>query len=250
MNVVTQSIQSDIEVTLSKTRSCLGGETTKMKTDVVGPKEEVTPKKLEPASNIDLKEIEMYFSALEQDQRRLQQLLQEEREEQEMELTALKREKCRREPGGERGDGERGCPAVCSKIYGCQQTEVDEGTQGPVSHSGEYHTPGCSNCSEQRGEYQEKHAKTSSASKDMKADRLDLKELMELEQRVRKAEVKKQLKALAKAEKKARKAERSSGKRVAKNTERKDDKVKDINPNRSWHRYICTMGCATSHRED
>ena len=81
------------------------------------------------------------------------------------------------------------------------------------------------------------------------ASQVDLKEIAELENRVRKAEEKKQMKALAKAEKKARKTERSSGKKEGKKTTR-DDKVKDIKLKRSWHCYLLTMGCATSPVED
>ena len=79
------------------------------------------------------------------------------------------------------------------------------------------------------------------------ASQIELKQIMELEIKVRKAEEKKQLKALAKAERKARKAKRSSGKKEGKKTTR-DDKVKDLK--RYWHRYLLTMGCATAPVED
>ncbi|XP_041942621.1 uncharacterized protein LOC121705614 [Alosa sapidissima] len=178
----------------------------------------------------DLKELNEYFTALEKSRRNLQQLLQEEREEQVMELRALERERVQERAEWERERVEREealLSALISMAISRQKLMKEIRSQPATLYS-----------------------PSSSACKDMEADQLILKQLMELESKVREAEGKKQLKALAKAEKKARKVERRSGKNKAKKTQKKDDQVKAIKPKRCWHRCILTLGCVTSTVEN
>ncbi|XP_062396223.1 M protein, serotype 2.1-like [Sardina pilchardus] len=207
----------------------------------------------------DLKELEQYFTALEESRRNLQELLQDQEEQHAMELRALEREREqeRAEWERERVEREEALLTTILSVAVSRQKLIKELRSQPATLVSTKPLGGTALRSSRKFWFFKKHqaitdvapqdAPSSSACKHMEADQLDLKQLMELEKRVREAERKKHQKALAKAQKKARKAEKQN---KAKKTQ-DDDQVKDSKPKkRYWQRSIFTLGCAASSVED
>ncbi|KAL2082625.1 hypothetical protein ACEWY4_022443 [Coilia grayii] len=232
---------------------CLVGEA------VVAQCEEGTLKQVELQvdRSTDVKELEEYFTALEQDRRNLQQLLLDQKEEHEMEMRALEREREQERLEWEREWREKEealLSSLRSMIISREKLMKDLRSQPhtlvstkQLAGSAMSRKQKCSKWWSVR-----KHqappdgatldANTSIACKGIKAAEADLQKIRKLETKVMEAERKKQRKALAKAQKKAEKEEKRSEKKEGK---RKDDKVKDSSVTRCWPRYLLTMGCAT-----
>ncbi|XP_062396222.1 uncharacterized protein KIAA2012-like [Sardina pilchardus] len=200
----------------------------------------------------DLKELEQYFTALEESRRNLQELLQNQEEQHAMELRALERERVQERAEWERERVERE-EALLSTVLSVAVSrqkfmkELRSQTATLVSTAPSRKSRKCWFSKKVIAEVAPQDAPSSSACKHMEADQLDLKQLMELEKRVREAERRKHQKALAKAQKRARKAEKQN---KAKKTQ-DDHQVKNSKPKkRYWQRSILTLGCAASSVED
>ncbi|KAL2098185.1 hypothetical protein ACEWY4_007392 [Coilia grayii] len=242
-------IQSGLEETRS---GCVGAEPV-----VAHLKEEANPKQVELQEDrsTDVKELEEYFTALEQDRRHLQQLLLDQKEEHQMEMRALEREWEQERLEWERQWREKEevlMASLRSKLISREKLMKDLRSQLHVLVSTK-HLAGSAMSGKQNSSKWwsvKKHqaspdaatqdATTSGASKGMKAADTDLQKIRKLETKVMEAERKKQKKALAKMQRKAEKEEKRN---------KKEGKVKDSSVTQCWPRYFLTLGCAT-HAED